>query len=154
MWIFWGLAGWKLRLRSLRFFYVQLKVSQTNQLIYVVLWAPRHDIAARCPIVYTAPGSPRPSPIQLWTGRILNATFLITNICKNVASNLTDSESLSSQAIYKTWSMTWCQSLSMAMLQGRIQNQEKGVRWKSRWPSAKNDKCVLCVEQRVLNIVM
>ena len=24
LWIFWGLAGWKLRLRPLRFFYVQL----------------------------------------------------------------------------------------------------------------------------------
>ena len=34
---FWGLAGWKLRLRPLRFFYVQLKVSQTSHLIYVVL---------------------------------------------------------------------------------------------------------------------
>ena len=52
LWIFWGLAGWKLRLRPLRFFYVQLKVSQTSHLIYVVLWAPRHDIAARCPSVY------------------------------------------------------------------------------------------------------
>ena len=28
LWIFWGLAGWKLRLRPLRFFYVQLYVSQ------------------------------------------------------------------------------------------------------------------------------
>ena len=34
---FWGLAGWKLRLRPLRFFYVQLKVNQTSHLIYVVL---------------------------------------------------------------------------------------------------------------------
>ena len=33
-------------------FYVQLKVSQTSHLIYVVLRAPRHDIAARCPSVY------------------------------------------------------------------------------------------------------
>ena len=32
-----GFAGWKLRLRPLRFFYVQLKVSQTSHLIYVVL---------------------------------------------------------------------------------------------------------------------
>ena len=64
LWIFWGLARWKLRLRPLRFFYVQLKVSQTSHLIYVVLWAPRHDIAV---LVYTAPGSPRRSPIQLWT---------------------------------------------------------------------------------------
>ena len=47
LWIFWGLAGWKLRLRPLRFFYVQLLVSQTSHLIYVVLWTPRHDIAAR-----------------------------------------------------------------------------------------------------------
>ena len=54
--IFWGLAGWKLRLRPLRLFYVQLKVSQTSHLIYVVFSAPR---------VYTAPGSPRRSPIQL-----------------------------------------------------------------------------------------
>ena len=45
---FWGLAVWKLRLRPLRFFYVQLKVSQTNLLIYVVLWDPR---------VHTAPGN-------------------------------------------------------------------------------------------------
>ena len=52
LWIFWGFAGWKLRLRPLRFFYVQLKVSQTSNLIYVVLWAPRHDIAARCPSAY------------------------------------------------------------------------------------------------------
>ena len=52
LWIFWGLAGWKLRLRPLRFFYVQFKVSQTSDLIYVVIWAPRHDIAARCPSVY------------------------------------------------------------------------------------------------------
>ena len=52
LWIFWGLAGWKLRLRPLRFFYVQLKVSQTSNLIYGVLWAPRHDIAARCLSVY------------------------------------------------------------------------------------------------------
>ena len=52
LWIFWGLAGWKLCLRPLRFFYVQLKVSQTSHLIYLVLWAPRHDIAARCPSVY------------------------------------------------------------------------------------------------------
>ena len=37
LWIFWGLAGWKLRLRPLRLFYVQLKVSQTSHLIYVVL---------------------------------------------------------------------------------------------------------------------
>ena len=36
-----GFAGWKLRLRPLRFFYVQLKVSQTSHLIDVVLWAPR-----------------------------------------------------------------------------------------------------------------
>ena len=43
-----------------RFFYVQLEVSQTSHLIYVVLWAPR---------VHTAPGSPSRSPIQLWTGR-------------------------------------------------------------------------------------
>ena len=34
---FWGLAGWKLCLRPLRFFYIQLKVSQTSHLIYVVL---------------------------------------------------------------------------------------------------------------------
>ena len=52
LWIFWGLAGWKLRLRPLGFFYVQLKVSQTSHMIYVVLWASRHDIAARCPSVY------------------------------------------------------------------------------------------------------
>ena len=52
LWIFWGLAWWKLRLRPLRFFYVQLKVSQASHLIYVVLWAPRHDIAARCPSAY------------------------------------------------------------------------------------------------------
>ena len=30
LWIFWGLAGWKLRLRPLRFFYVQLHDSQTS----------------------------------------------------------------------------------------------------------------------------
>ena len=47
LWIFWCFAGWKLRLRPLRFFCVQLKVSQTSRLIYVVLWASRH--AARCP---------------------------------------------------------------------------------------------------------
>ena len=35
LWIF-----WKLRLRPLRFFYVQLQVSQTSHLIYVVLRAP------------------------------------------------------------------------------------------------------------------
>ena len=35
-----------------RFFYVQLKVSQTSHLIYVVLWAPRHDIAARFSSAY------------------------------------------------------------------------------------------------------
>ena len=52
LWIFRGLAGWKLRLRPLRFFYVQFKVSQTSHLIYVVLWAPR---------VSTAPGSHIPS---------------------------------------------------------------------------------------------
>ena len=46
LWIFWGLAGWQLRLRPWRFFHVQLYVSQTSHLIYVVLWAPR---------VYTAP---------------------------------------------------------------------------------------------------
>ena len=34
---FLGFAGWKLRLRPLRLFYVQLKVSQTSHLIYVVL---------------------------------------------------------------------------------------------------------------------
>ena len=34
---FGDLAGWKLRLRPLRFFYAQLKVSQTSRLIYVVL---------------------------------------------------------------------------------------------------------------------
>ena len=33
---------------------------KTSHLIYVVLWAPR---------VYRAPGSPRWSPILLWTGR-------------------------------------------------------------------------------------
>ena len=37
LWIFWGLAGWKLRLCPLRFFYVQLKVSQMSHLIHVVL---------------------------------------------------------------------------------------------------------------------
>ena len=37
LWIFWDLAGWKLCLRSLRFFYVQLKVSKSSHLIYVVL---------------------------------------------------------------------------------------------------------------------
>ena len=36
---------------SIEVFYVQLKVSQTSHLIYVFLWAPRHDIAARCPSV-------------------------------------------------------------------------------------------------------
>ena len=37
---------------SIEVLYVQLKVSQTSHLIYVVFWAPRHNIAARCPGVY------------------------------------------------------------------------------------------------------
>ena len=32
LWIFWGLARWKLRLRPLRLLYVQLQVSQTSHL--------------------------------------------------------------------------------------------------------------------------
>ena len=31
LWIFWGLAGWKLRLRPLRFFYVQLYLGQLDE---------------------------------------------------------------------------------------------------------------------------
>ena len=34
-------------LRPLRLIFVQVKVGQTSHLIYVVFWAPRHDIAAR-----------------------------------------------------------------------------------------------------------
>ena len=56
---FGGLAGWKLRLRPLRFFYVQHKVSQISDL--------RGSLSPT--IVCTAPGSPRRSPIHLWTGR-------------------------------------------------------------------------------------
>ena len=61
LWIFWGLVGWKLHLRPLRFFYVQLKVSQTSHLIY--------DTTSlhACPSVYST-WCPRQSPTQLWTG--------------------------------------------------------------------------------------
>ena len=62
LWIFLGPAGWKLRLRPLRFFYVQLKVSQTSRLIYLVLYAPR---------VYAAPGSPRRHPSNYEPGATL-----------------------------------------------------------------------------------
>ena len=48
LWIFWGLAGWKLRLRLLRLFYVQLLVSQTSHLICAIpTTRHRYDIAAR-----------------------------------------------------------------------------------------------------------
>ena len=52
LWIFWGLAGWKLRLSPLRLFYVQLYLSQTSHLIYIT---SLHV----CPSVYStwcAPG--------------------------------------------------------------------------------------------------
>ena len=57
---FLGLAGWKLCLRPLRFFYVQLKVSQTSHLIYVVLWAPQHGFTMSCIQHLAVPGGPHP----------------------------------------------------------------------------------------------
>ena len=81
LWIFWVLVGWKLRLRPLRFFYVQPRNIESPS-IFLGPTLGQSDKPSdlrgslspttqhRCThvLVYTTPGSPRRSPIHLWTG--------------------------------------------------------------------------------------
>ena len=103
-------------IRPLRFFYVQLKVSQTSHLIYVVLWAQRHDIAARCPSVYgiwqaqaithptinrarrcstsviePTPMRQRRIPYITCFYMVFRTTYLLWNIIKTVISTINES---------------------------------------------------------------
>ena len=60
-------------------FYVQLKVSKTSHLISVVLWAPRHDIAARCHGVYgTWQTQAVTHPVMNWARRCLTSVIAPT----------------------------------------------------------------------------
>ena len=54
LWIFWGLAGWELRLRPLRFFYFQAQSDEPSDLRGSLSPTTRHHCAQHV-LVYAAP---------------------------------------------------------------------------------------------------